>query len=277
MAEPRLVYPPNRGTAVNVDIGVYSRLAAQSKDRQLLNQFEIPPRDGKAWIVKAGQICRIVAIQGPQVGDFNAWNLHNPRERFWSARSKQLHRTHISTFDRLWSCLPYLRPMITITGDSIGYQRDADGAGCHDILGTRCDPYVNTLLGGDPDDHTCHSNLVRAILPYHLDESDVHDVLNVFMVTGISPEGRYFVKPSPANRGDFLEFFAEIDLLCALSTCPQGDLSIPPWGPDAGDPSGTCRPLGVEIFETPPELLRDWEPPKPVQYGGSHGLALSKT
>jgi uncharacterized protein YcgI (DUF1989 family) len=33
----------------------------------------------------------------------------------------------------------------------------------------------------------------------------------------------------PAQAGDFLEFFAEIDLLCALSTCPGGDLFVPLW------------------------------------------------
>ena len=35
------------------------------------------------------------------------------------------------------------------------------------------------------------------------------------------------MKACPAKKGDYLEFFAEIDLLCALSTCPGGDLSLP--------------------------------------------------
>ena len=67
--------------------------------------------------------------------------------------------------------------MLTITGDTVDYPLDEDGAGCHDLLGTRCDPYVNKLLNGEDFDYCCHSNLVRAITPYHLDESDVHDVL----------------------------------------------------------------------------------------------------
>ena len=94
--------------------------------------------------------------------------------------------------------------------------------------------------------------------PFHLAESDVHDVLNVFQVTGLTPEGRYFVKPSPARRGDFLEFFAEIDVLCAISVCPHGDLSVPVWGPDAGDASSVCRPLGVEIWQPAADRLRGW-------------------
>lgn len=38
---------------------------------------------------------------------------------------------------------------------------------------------VNQLLTGESFDLHCHSNLTRAILPYHLTEFDVHDVLNV--------------------------------------------------------------------------------------------------
>jgi uncharacterized protein YcgI (DUF1989 family) len=49
-------------------------------------------------------------------------------------------------------------------------------------------------------------------------------VLNVFQVTGLDADGKYFMEASPAKPGDFIEFFAEIDLLCALSTCPGGSV-----------------------------------------------------
>ena len=34
------------------------------------------------------------------------------------------------------------------------------------------------MLTGKDFDYHCHSNLTRAVLPYGLNESDVHDVLN---------------------------------------------------------------------------------------------------
>ena len=67
----------------------------------------------------AGHVFRIVAVEGPQVGDLNLWNLHNPRERLWASRTRQLQAAHVTVFDRLWSTLPYLRPMATITSDSL--------------------------------------------------------------------------------------------------------------------------------------------------------------
>jgi uncharacterized protein YcgI (DUF1989 family) len=81
------------------------------------------------------------------------------------------------------------------------------------------------------------------------------------------------MKASPARKGDFFEFFAEIDLLCAISTCPGGDLSIPLWGPDARDPIEVCRPLGVEVYQPAPGLLEGWQPPAPSDYRGVHGLS----
>lgn len=152
-------------------------------------------------------------------GDLNVWNKHNPRERFWASRTRQLHASHLTLHDRLWSVLPYLRPLATIIYDSLqSYGEDANGGRVHDLLGTRCDPYINAVLSsGAQYDFHCHSNLVRAVMPWGLAESDVHDVLNVFQVTGLDKDGRYFMSPCPAEKGDSIEFLAEQDLLMALS------------------------------------------------------------
>jgi uncharacterized protein YcgI (DUF1989 family) len=242
MPAPRVIYEPKPGSPIEVDRHFYDRLAQRMEARTAVERFVVPKRSGLAWPVRAGQLFRIVAVEGPQVAD------------------------------RLWSSLPYLRPMLTITNDTIRYGRDEDGAGCHDLLGTRCDPYVHKMLNGEDFDLCCHSNLVRAVAPYRLTELDVHDVLNVFQVTGLTTDDRYFVKASPAKKGDFIEFFAEIDVLCAISTCPHGDLSVQMWGEEAGDPLSTCRPLGVEIWQPDPALLDGWRPPEVASYRGGHGL-----
>src|SRR5699024_2812260 len=120
-------------------------------------------------------------------------------------------------------------------------------------------------------DFQCHSNLVRAVEPWGLTEFDVHDVLNIFQCTGLNDDDQYFMKACPARKGDYLEFFAEIDLLCALSCCPGGDLSVDLWGPDAKDPLETCNPLAVEIYALDRERLAGWEPPETAPYRGRHG------
>jgi uncharacterized protein YcgI (DUF1989 family) len=163
--------------------------------------------------------------------------------------------------------------MVTIIGDSLaGYGVDEFGGRVHDLLGTRCDPYVDLLLGGKSDDFHCHSNLTRAVAPFGLTEYDIHDVLNVFQVTGLDENGRYFMETCPAEKGDYFEFFAEIDLLCALSTCPGGDLSN--WGWDK-EMSSNTRPLGIEVHSlTDPTILAGWTSPEPPKYKGLHGMSM---
>jgi len=268
-------YQATKGGSLDVDRDFYRRVGATTASRELVESFTLPIRSGRAWEVPAGHVCRIVAVEGPQVGDLNVWNLHNPRERFWAARTRQLQAAHLTTYDRLWSTLPYLRPLATVTLDTLAdYGVDGEGGRVHDTLGTRCDPYVNRMLTGDDFDFHCHSNLVRAVIPYGLTEFDIHDVLNVFQCTGLNDEDKYFMKACPAKAGDFFELFAETDLLVALSTCPGGDLSVPLWGPDARDPLDVCRPLGVEVYRVAEELLEDWSPPERASYRNTHGMSM---
>lgn len=267
-------YRANKGGPLDVDRAFYSKVSAAVERAELVDEFTIGIRSGRAWEVPAGHVCRIVTIEGPQVADLNIWNRHDPRERLWASRTRQLQAAHVTVFDRLWSNLPFLRPLCTITGDSLAdYGIDEHGGRVHDLLGTRCDPYVNQMLTGEGFDFHCHSNLVRAVLPYGLTEFDVHDVLNVFQCTGLNTDDKYFMKACPAKVGDYFEYFAEIDLLCALSTCPGGDLSVPLWGPDAVDPIDVCRPLGVQVFKLDENALTGWSPSKRAEYSGGHGLA----
>lgn len=273
MGSPGPLYQPSVGSPLLADAAFYERIAHEAAARTPIDRIVVPVRSGRAWTVTAGEVCRIVAVEGPQVVDFNAWNLHNPRERFWAARTKQLHSAHMRVLDRFWSCLPYLRPIATVTADSVNYGIDADGAGCHDLLGTRCDPYVHKMLTGEELDVCCHSNLLRAVAAYRLSERDVHDVLNIFQVTGLTADThQYFVKPCPATQGDYFEFFAEIDLLCAISTCPHGDMSAPTWGAGAAGAGPVCRPIAIETYRLDPELLRTWRTPSPSDYRGLHGF-----
>jgi uncharacterized protein YcgI (DUF1989 family) len=270
--DPCAAYATDDGSPLRADASLYGPIGRETGVRELVEQRLIPVRSGSAWKVPAGHVCRLSIIEGPQVVDLNLWSFDDPRERFWSGRTRQFHGAHVSVGDRLWSTLPFLRPLATVVADSIVYGIDEDGAGCHDLLGTRCDPYVNQMLSGKAYDFNCHSNLVRAILPFGLTELDVHDVLNVFQVTGLRrTDERYFMKASPAKVGDHFELFAEVDLLLAASTCPGGDLSVPLWGPGAGQ-EPLCHPIGVEVYRLDQRLLEGWRPPQRATYGGATGL-----
>lgn len=264
---PVICYPVD--TLVQPDLSAY-RAAREGWEK--VGEVTVPPREARTFEVPAGCFFRIVSIEGPQVGDLNLWAANDINERFFSGKTRALYGTHLSTGDRLWSCLPYLRPMATITQDTLDwYGFDEYGGSVHDVIGTRCDPYTHRLLSGQDYHHCCHSNLTRA-LGQHLRrplpelEPAVHDVLNVFMCTGFTRDtGQYFMKASPVRPGDFLEFFAEIDLLGALSACPGGDCSA-----EHSSDVAACHPLLVEIYR-PKAPPKGWKSPPRNSYSGGHG------
>jgi uncharacterized protein len=264
---PVVCYPTD--SLAPPDLAAYR---AARKDWRKVDEVIVPPRDARCFEVPAGCFFRIISIEGPQVGDLNLWAADDLNERFFSGKTRALHGTHLSTGDRLWSSLPYLRPMATITQDTLDwYGFDEWGGSVHDVIGTRCDPYTHWLLSGHDYHYCCHSNLTRALAdrlgrPRDVVETAVHDVLNVFMCTGFTRgTGQYFMKASPVRPGDFLEFFAEIDLLGALSACPGGDCST-----EHSSDATACYPLLVEIFrpKLPPA---GWASPARAGYSGEHG------
>ena len=252
------------------DLALYARARAGAVK---VAEVIAPPREAACFEVAAGQFFRISCIEGPQVGDLNLWNAQDLGERFYSGKTRALHGTHVTTGERLWSSVPAMRPMATITEDTLSwYGIDSFGGSVHDVIGTRCDPYTHNLLAGGQYHHCCHSNLTRALAD-HADlslaeaEGHVHDVLNVFMCTGFTREtGQYFMKASPVRPGDHLEFFAEIDLLGALSACPGGDCSA-----EHSSDAAACHPLLIEVFAPEAGALEGWASPPVNGYDRSHG------
>ena len=265
--KPVICYPTDSLKSPNMNDYLIAR-----KNLKKIDQITIPPRDAKCFRVPKSHFFRIYCQNGPQVGDLNLWNEHNLNEKFYSGKTRALYGTHLSTNDQLWSSLPYLRPMATITHDTLDwYGFDDDGGSVHDVIGTRCDPYTEKILSNKEYHFCCHSNLIRALsnyknISYKEAENDIHDVLNVFMCTGFTKDThQYFMKASPVRIGDYIEFFSEIDLLAGLSACPGGDCSLSRSSDDA-----VCYSLKVEIYECLNNDLKNWREPETSNYSGDH-------
>lgn len=265
--KPVICYPTDSLKSPNMNDYLIAR-----KNLKKIDQIIIPPRDAKCFRVPKSHFFRIYCQNGPQVGDLNLWNEHNLNEKFYSGKTRALYGTHLSTNDRLWSSLPYLRPMATITHDTLDwYGFDDDGGSVHDVIGTRCDPYTEKILSNKEYHFCCHSNLIRALsnyknISYKEAENYIHDVLNVFMCTGFTKDThQYFMKASPVRIGDYIEFFSEIDLLAGLSACPGGDCSL-----SHSSDNAVCYSLKVEIYECLNNDLKNWREPETSNYSGDH-------
>ena len=127
-------------------------------------------------------------------------------------------------------------------------------------------PTPTCLLNGGDYHHCCHSNLTRALADGRgrwrcARPSCMCTTCSTSSCARASPRDthQYFMKASPVRPGDFIEFFAEIDLLGALSACPGGDCGstpfercgemLPAQGRDLPPARGRARGLALAVAE----------------------------
>lgn len=204
--------------------------------RRLVRRLIVPRESGKGFVVKKGQILRVIAIDGQQVCDFNAFNRKNPDEAFWAGGTRSLEGTHLTVGGQLWSKPPWIRVMFTVVADTVKQRPNRRGFRSHDLLFSRCNPRLY-VKRGMPGHANCHDNLARGIRPFKLPQTEVHDAFNIFMKTCALPNGTQIYTDPDAKKGDYMELRAEMDCLVSLSACP-------------GRSSGPrTRRLGVEIYD----------------------------
>jgi uncharacterized protein YcgI (DUF1989 family) len=200
------------------------------KGMALVESFVIPKETGKAFEVRAGQLLRVIEVEGAQTVDLNAFVLPDLKECFSAGRTRFFTGCHPKKGDSLWSNPPHERPLFTIVEDTVGE---------NDILFPRCSRIVFEPFGVK-DHRGCQDQLQEAIAPFGLGPDDVHDTFNGFMHTEVDEQGYISIKPPSAQQGDWLDLACHVDCLVAISSCPAGDVHA--------TNGGTNKPLGIEIY-----------------------------
>jgi uncharacterized protein YcgI (DUF1989 family) len=223
----------------------YGRVQAAKNDYVRIADFEIPSPTGKAFRVNRGQIARFLISSGPQIVDLDVFNAESPRERLWANQTLNREGFWLSTFSRLWSNMPSFRPLATIIEDTVATDQSAGPARHHHIFGGHCNPFFWQVATGRSGLPNCYENLCQAVSEFGLPPESVHDNLNLFQKTLLASDGMMRTVRSDARKGDFVDFYAEINLILAASLCPRGS-----GGTEASDPIQERHPIHVQIFDT---------------------------
>jgi uncharacterized protein YcgI (DUF1989 family) len=248
------------------DKNFYDRLRAQESSFKLKKKFVIPAYHGKGFIVKRGQTFRIITTDGPQVADLLLYNAKYPKvkEVLRAMRTFLMEGAYIRPYTRLWSDAPWFRPMATCIEDTIEkHNKPSNGWFNHHILGTHCTSEEWEMFSGRKGLNSCHMNLLEAITPFGLAEDDIFENVNIWQMCSFDlMKGSSMLRTTPAKVRDYIEFYAEIDLLVAVSVCPDGDASVPLSEPD----KCVVYPLGIEVYEsgTSPIKFPPWHNWRPV-------------
>ncbi|MEV6908548.1 urea carboxylase-associated family protein [Amycolatopsis sp. NPDC051071] len=172
---------------------------------------EVPPGTGRAVRVAAGELVRVIDVDGGQVGDVFA---------FTGDFTEQHSVAHTrAAVDRLFPAVGEFfmtdrrRPILTLTEDT--------SPGEHDMLIPACDPARYAALGA-PDHRSCAVNLREALAALDLSfAGPIPQPINVFMRIPVGQDGRLSWLTASSRAGDAITFRAELDCVVVVSACPQ--------------------------------------------------------
>jgi uncharacterized protein YcgI (DUF1989 family) len=205
-----------------------------------LREQHVSYNTGWAGDLKKGQVIRILATT---TVDFVCFRRENFKERFDQARTKVYNgKIFITTGDKLMG--RNNQHMMTIV-------ENTNREGTHDLQKGMCsgirfqlakkegrlrEYYHRDFKDGEIPDHGCYENLSRALAPYGIEPEDIPSPwnLNQHMIID-GKTGKMEHTTVRAKPGSYVDLRAEMDLLVALSACPD----MPVGG----------KPLDLEIYE----------------------------
>jgi len=171
----------------------------------------IPPGGDWSGRLAAGQVLRIVDLEGRQAVDFLCYAADDPSERYNAADSLKVAGTiFLTTGHGLYSDMG--RRLFTIVADTCGR---------HDTIGGCCSAESNRLRYGVEGTPNCRDNFLRALARLGLGKKDIVANVNFFMNVPVAPDGTTAIVDGLSRPGDYVDLRAETDVLVALSNCPQ--------------------------------------------------------
>ena len=188
----------------------------------------IPPQSGTAFLLKKGQILKVIDPLGEQVSDLFALDAEDHNAYLSSGRTIDYASKYLlSVGDVLYS--NDSKEMLTIVADTVAR---------HDFTLTPCSQRMFEKLYGWQGHHpSCFENLSVALAPYGVSPERIQCTFNIFMNVSFDERGYVTVKCPMSRAGDSIELRAERDLLCGLTACSA-----------EGSNNGTLKPIDYQIL-----------------------------
>jgi len=177
----------------------------------------IPARRGVAVRLKQGQSIRIINTYGNQVVDTWAFVEHGLSEFMSMEHTRAtILRMRPKAGDMLYT--NKRRPILTLVEDT--------SPGVHDTLIAACDNERYQLLGCTSYHDNCTDNLTAGMAGVGLREPETPSPLNLFMNIPWTDAGGLSFEAPVGKPGDYVLLRAELDVVVAMSACPQDILPI---------------------------------------------------
>jgi urea carboxylase-associated protein 1 len=173
----------------------------------------VPARAPWSRVVQAGQVLRIIDLEGNQAVDCILYNAHDRDDRY-SAPATIVRQRNIflTTGTELMSSEGNV--LMTIVADTCGR---------HDTIGGACSRESNTLRYGHHTfhQHACVENFLHDHARRGGGKRDMVSNINWFMNVPVEADGTLGIVDGLSAPGKHVDLRAEIDTLVVVSNCPQ--------------------------------------------------------
>jgi urea carboxylase-associated protein 1 len=180
---------------------------------RLVSDEVVPARAPWSRIIEAGEVVRIVDLEGNQAVDFLAYGAKDTAERYSAANTIVAQRNiFLTTGSKLLSSRG--NAMLTIVGDTCGR---------HDTSGGACSCESNTVRYGHhtKHQHACVENFLAEGARHGLGKRDMVGNVNWFMNVPVEADGTLGIVDGISAPGKHVDLRAEMDVLLLVSNCPQ--------------------------------------------------------
>jgi len=181
----------------------------------------LPAKQGTAFEMAAGQVLRIIDLEGQQVPDLLCISRADHADKLSPPNTQLLNRTiFLKAGHHLYSTRA--TQLMTILEDTVGV---------HDIISGGCSSYTNEFRYGVRGTGSCRGNFEKALAPYGVPETEIPYNFNIFMNVTVAPDGTTSIEESPSKPGDYIDLRADVDVIVAISNCPQERNPCNGWNP----------------------------------------------
>ncbi len=189
---------------------------------------------GGYWIeeIKAGEILRIVDVEGNQAADTLFYSAADPSERYSATDTvREQANVYLGVGSKLLS-----------QDGNVMLEIIADTVGRHDTLGGACATESNTVRYAldKKTMHACRDSWLLALAEndhFGLTKRDLAHNINFFMNVPITAEGGLTFADGVSGPGKYVEMQAVMDLIVLISNCPQ-----------LNNPCNAYNPTPVEVL-----------------------------
>ncbi|MDO6513055.1 MULTISPECIES: urea amidolyase associated protein UAAP2 [Neptuniibacter] len=183
-------------------------------------------------VVKAGQVLRILDLEGNQAADTLFYNADDPSERYSAIDTvREQGNVYLTAGSKLLSNEGNL--MLEIVADTCGR---------HDTLGGACATESNTVRYdlNKKCMHACRDSWLLAVAEneqFGMSKRDITHNINFFMNVPVTADGGLSFADGISGAGKYVEMKAAMDVIVLISNCPQ-----------LNNPCNAYNPTPVEVL-----------------------------